>query len=396
MRAEKRLLLVASVLALFLCAFSVDLPVQPLGAQEGKAEELRQLKERIQSLEKAIALKETELAEAASTSEAVEEKAPEEFHTAAWAKGEGAPGTTSKAELDALLGLAIKGDGAGLVGAMMKEMAAGDKGHAVLQDLLQAFDKDPPLAKRLVGRYDLAFALMHLAMLQEEGSARLAHSYFNATRKTTRTVLRGYLYTFLPVFLEFHRDRFPDLEQGLIAEILQLVRGGDKRLRLLCTAAESLGYFLPIDVMEERLSQATDFQAHSALLLHLGARDDKDAVRVLRDFAVKNLRSYGGASSQALVTLARMSVPEVEKVFRELTWTKDSFTYSKAIRAYFAVPRHEGFVPEARRYLNSKVGFSEKKLFINQLRRVNMVILDGLRVQAEQITPDEVREYLLK
>ena len=38
----------------------------------------------------------------------------------------------------------------------------------------------------------------------------------------------------------------------------------------------------------------------------------------------------------------------------------------------------------------------EKRLFINQLRRVNPGILDELRQQAEQITSDEVREFLLK
>ena len=96
-------------------------------------------------------------------------------------------------------------------------------------------------------------------------------------------------------------------------------------------------------------------------------RQDKDAVRVLKHFVSQNMRRYGGAVSQALVTLAKMSAPGVEQVFRELTWTKDSLTYSKAIRAYFAIPRHAGLAPEARRYLNSRVSFPEKKLFINQL-----------------------------
>ena len=117
---------------------------------------------------------------------------------------------------------------------------------------------------------------------------------------------------------------------------------------------------------------------------------------MLKHFVSQNMRRYGGAVSQALVTLARMSAPGVEQVFRELTWTKDALTYSKAIRAYFAIPRHEGFAPEARRYLNSRVSFPDKKLFINQLRRVNPGILDELRQLAEQITSDEVREFLLK
>ena len=42
------------------------------------------------------------------------------------------------------------------------------------------------------------------------------------------------------------------------------------------------------------------------------------------------------------------------------------------------------------------MSFPDKKLFINQLRRVNPGILDELRQLAEQITSDEVREFLLK
>ena len=395
---RSRVLSAAGILALALAAVFPAASMPSARARGDVAGELQELKNRIRSLEEAIAAEQAKRAAAVSPSPppAVEEEARESFHTGPWAQAEEPPGSTPKETIDGLLALAVKGDGSGLVGAIQKQLAAGDKGHEVLQDFLHALDKNPSLAKRLVGRYDLAFALMHPAMMQEEGWARLAHTYLSVTRKTTRTVLRGYLYSFLPVFLEFHRGRFPDLEEALTAEILQLVQGGDKRLRLLFSAAESLGYFLPIDLVERRLTQATDFQAHSALLLHLGARDDKDAVRVLKHFISQNMRRYGGAVSQALVTLVKMSAPGVEQVFRELTWTKDAFTYSKAIRAYFAIPRHEGFAPEARRYLNSRVSFPDKRLFINQLRRVNPGILDELRQLAEQITSDEVREFLLK
>ena len=273
---RNRALFSAGILALALVAAFPAAPVPSARARGDVAGELQELKDRIRSLEEAIVAEQAKRAAAVSPPPppAVEEEVRESFHTGPWAQAEEPPGSTPKETIDGLLALAVKGDGSGLVAAIQKQLAAGDKGHEVLQDFLHALDKNPSLAKRLVGRYDLAFALLHPAMLQEEGWARLAHSYLSATRKTTRTVLRGYLYSFLPVFLEFHRGRFPDLEEALTAEILQLVQAGDKRLRLLFTAAESLGYFLPIDLIEKRLAQATDFQAHSALLLHLGARDD--------------------------------------------------------------------------------------------------------------------------
>lgn len=387
---------VAGVLALS----AVFVPGGKTGAQTSVSDELNRLKAQVGALEEAVSLQRQKLAEAqAAAKEQVASaagKPPEVFSTAAWAKDERQPAAGSAEAVDGLLDFVVKTDGAGLVREMEKLMGGGDKGHAVLQDFLHALDKNIEPGRKLTGKYDIAFALTHLAMIEEEGMARLAHAYFAATRKTTRTLLRGHLYNFLPVFLEFHRGRFPDLERDLSAEIFRLVRSGDKRVRMLLDAAVALDFFPAIEVIEERLDAATDFQEYSALILHLGARDDKDAVRVLRKFIIKNMRLRGGAVSQALVSLARMTDPGAEKVFQELTWTKDAFVYSKAIRAYFAVHRHDGFTPEARRYLNSKVGFGDKKSFISQLRQSNPAILAELRATADQLSSQEVREYLLK
>ena len=104
----------------------------------------------------------------------------------------------------------------------------------------------------------------------------------------------------------------------------------------------------------------------------------------------------GGAVGQAVVSLARMSEPAAEAVFKELTWTKDAVAYSKAVRAQFSVPRNEGYTPEARRYLNSQVKFGDKKSFIIQLRTANPAILAELRKTIDQLHSEEVRQYLLK
>lgn len=375
-------------------------PGQVARERPAAEDEAGQLEARVAALEAAVLQQRRKLAEARAAAKeapvAAGKKKPAEFSTAAWAKDEREPPAAVAEAVDGLLDFVVKIDGAALVREMEKLMAGGDKGHAVLQGFLHALDKSSDLGSRLIGKYDLAFALMHLAMLQEEGLARMAHAYFAATRTTNRTLLRSHLYNFLPVFLEFHRGRFRDLERDMSAEIFQLVRGGDKRVRTLLSAASWLDFFPAIEVLEERLQAATDFQEHSALILHLEARDDKDAVRVLRQFIIRNMRIRGGAVGQALVSLARMSDPAAEKVFQELTWTKDAFIYSKAIRAYFAVRRHDGFTPEARRYLNSRVAFGDKKSFISQLRRSNPGILAELRATADQLSSQEVRQYLLK
>ena len=304
--ARKMGLIFTVVLALaVLCS-----PRLLIRAQELPAEELDRLEARIKSLEEAVEKQRERLAAAEPTVQEApaEEKLPEVFSTAAWANAGGAPGVTPKETIDNLLEFVVRADGAGLVREMEKLMSEGDKGHAALQDFLHALDKNAELGKKLAGRYDLAFALTHLAMRQEEGLARMAHSYLGATGKTTRTVLRGYLHNFLPVFLRFHAGRFPDLEQDLREEILRLLLAGDKRLRLLFEAGEALGYFPPVEIVKRRLAVATDFQEHSALIFHLGARNDKESVRILRGFVVKNMRIYGGAVSQALITLARMNL----------------------------------------------------------------------------------------
>ena len=390
----------AVLLAVLLAAPVSFLPGEAPGEQPRTAAERARLKARIAALEQAVSRQREEM-EAAQKD--VKEPPPlsgaEEpavFSTAPWAKDEKGPAAAVAGEVDKLLSFVDRVDGVGLVREMEKLMAKGDQGHAALQGFLHALDKDARLGSRLTGKYDIAFALMHLAMLQEEGLARMAHAYFASTRTTSRTLVRSHLYNFFPVFLEFHRGRFPDLERDMKAEIFQLVRSGDKRVRTLLTAATWLDYYPAIEVLEERLEAARDFQSHSALILHLESRDDKDAVRVLRRFAIKNMHIRGGAVSQALVALARMSEPAAEAVFKELTWTKDAVAYSKAVRAQFSVPRNDGYTPEARRYLNSQVKFGDKKSFIIRLRTSNPAILAELRKTIDQISSEEVRQYLLK
>ena len=390
----------AVLLAALLATPASFLPGEAPGEQPGPAAELARLKARIATLEQAVS-RQREAMEAAQKD--VKESPPVSgaekpavFSTAPWAKDEKGPAAAVAGEVDKLLSFVARIDGAGLVREMERLMAKGDPGHAALQGFLHALDKDAQLGSRLIGKYVIAFALMHLAMLQEEGLARMAHAYFAATRTANRTRIRSHLYNFLPVFLEFHRGRFPDLERDMKAEIFQLVRAGDKRVRTLLTAATWLDYYPPIEVLEERLEAARDFQAHSALIGHLESRDDKDAVRVLRRFVIKNMHLRGGAVSQALVSLARMSEPAAEAVFKELTWTKDAVAYSKAVRAQFSVPRNDGYTPEARRYLNSQVKFGDKKSFIIQLRTSNPAILAELRKTIDQISSEEVRQYLLK
>lgn len=390
----------AVLLAVLLAAPVSFLPGEAPGEQPGTAAELARIKARIAALEQAVSRQRAEM-EAAQKD--VKEPPPvsgaEEpavFSTAPWAKDEKGSAAAVAGEVDKLLSFVARIDGVGLVREMEKMMAKGDQGHAALQGFLHALDKDARLGSRLTGKYDIAFALMHLAMLQEEGLARMAHAYFASTRTTNRTLVRSHLYNFFPVFLEFHRGRFPDLERDMKAEIFQLVRSGDKRVRTLLTAATWLDYYPAIEVLEERLEAARDFQSHSALILHLESRDDKDAVRVLRRFAIKNMHIRGGAVSQALVALARMSEPAAEAVFKELTWTKDAVAYSKAVRAQFSVPRNDGYTPEARRYLNSRVKFGDKKSFIIRLRTSNPAILAELRKTIDQISSEEVRQYLLK
>ena len=377
-----------------------EVPGEVAGGQPGTAAERARLKARIATLEQAIVRQREEMEAAQNDvknpSPVSGAEKPAVFSTAPWAKDERGPATAVAGEVDKLLSFVARIDGVGLGREMEKLMAEGDQGHAALQGFLHALDKDAQLGSRLTGKYDIAFALMHLAMLQEEGLARMAHAYFASTRTTNRTLVRSHLYNFFPVFLEFHRGRFPDLERDMKAEIFQLVRAGDKRVRTLLTAATWLDYYPAIEILEKRLEAARDFQAHSALILHLESRDDKDAVRVLRRFVIKNMHIRGGAVGQALVSLARMSEPAAEAVFKELTWTKDAVAYSKAVRAQFSVPRNEGYTPEARRYLNSQVKFGDKKSFIIQLRSSNPAILAEFRKTIDQISSEEVRQYLLK
>ena len=126
-----RALSAAGVLVLALAAAFPPPPMPSARARGDAAGELQQLKDRIRSLEEAIAAEQAKRAAAVSPPPppAIEEETRESFHTSPWARAEGPPGTTSKETIDGLLALAVKGDGPGLVAAIQKQLLAGDKGH---------------------------------------------------------------------------------------------------------------------------------------------------------------------------------------------------------------------------------------------------------------------------
>ncbi|HVR74689.1 MAG TPA: hypothetical protein VMT52_10170 [Planctomycetota bacterium] len=307
------------------------------------------------------------------------------------------PGAGDPEKVKFLQALIEKRDGPALATELGKFLEAGPEGYPEILDFALALDAEPHVSMRLTADYNMAFAMMHLAMLHEEALARASHFLLAATRDASpRTMIRSTIHVFLPVFLRFHQGRFPDLEDDLAIELLERLRKGEGDLSLVYMAMKTLGQKPSLSILEPLIAKAAAANDLEPILDHLQERDNADVVRLLGNA----LQSSQGANTwkiaPILSAISRMRAPEAQEAIERYIHSGNRHVRDAANTLYFNSPRHSALAPEALKYLNSPSDLAKKRAFITRLRLKNPGILAALKTQAASITSSDVRDLVLK
>jgi hypothetical protein len=236
------------------------------------------------------------------------------------------------------------------------------------------------------------YALAHLTLRHEFAAARFVHYCLAATADDTRSSLRRQLFAHIPVFIEFHRGRFPDLEAAFREEISIRLARGQEDFALLFRAAETLRFEPPMAVIEAFLATAGTLLRARAGLEHLAQRDDAAAVAALVRFAEGRRRFMRAA----VATLARMTAAEAAPALEGFLAAPDPATRRAAVFGYFSVPHGEEGLPVALAYLNSDADAGAKRALVRELRYRNEAFFAILEQNAEAIEDEALRASVLR
>jgi uncharacterized small protein (DUF1192 family) len=354
--------------------------------EASRAKELETLKARVAALEEEIARARS--LPAAAGPAAVFTRAARD------AGARAAPGAGDAAEVKLLQGLFQRREAPVLVRELGSLLARGDAGHATLYDFLSDLDRESREALILTFDYRFSFSLAHLAVLHGDELARFAHYFLAATRDAPRSTLRRTLFDYLPVFLRYHKGRYPDLERDIEEEILRHLREPRGNLQVYYGAMDTLGYRPPIEVFDPLLEAAMSHAEILPVVLHLQARNNSAAVAILARNILRVPAELEWKAEMLLDGLARMSAPEAARALRELVRTSNENLSRIALLAYLAVPRDQSSLPLLEEFLGSGFAPETKRPVIRRLRERQPALVEALRGRIDKLPPEIAQELI--
>ncbi len=377
-----------------ICALCIGFCVTTAASAEEASVERRVL-----ALRARVALLEEQLARAGG--EAATD-AGTRTHVSTRAAGEAAakrsPVELPAGDLDRFMAGIAARDGRGLHAQIGSYLARGSEAFPELYSFLEHLDKDTRAARAFTANYQILFGLVHFAREYEAEVARFAHYTLVATRDSPKSFIRRRLFSYIPVFLEFHRGKYAELEGEFARQILAEIEAGEGSLDLLLNAARAIGYYPPIETVAGKLAEAATLQEKSLYIRHLESRDDPPAVRVLvRYIDTQSQRPRPDQNlALALGALQRMTSPEAEEAMVRHLSGFVPLAFSVAMYIHFATPRGIDSAPYIFRFLNSTLDIGNKHRLLSVLRRTNVELLEHVRSQIEDIRFEEVRRIVLE
>ena len=266
-----------------------------------------------------------------------------------------------------------------LAGALRERLRAGDPGLVELHAFLRRLDADPRTALLLITDYNVSFALMHVAMLERDAVARLAHFELATTTTTPDAPSRRLLYGYVPLFVRYHAGRYPELRAALAHDLDERLTRADLDLGILFAALNELRYFPDLTRVAERLHGATELGDATFVLEHLAVRDDHDAVRVILGYLSREESFTKPACRVALRALAQMRHDDAQRAVAQLLEGRDKTSVTPMVEAYFSLARGPEDAWVARRYLDSPtVPAAEKTAVLRALSTASRPVFDAL------------------
>lgn len=294
-----------------------------------------------------------------------------------------------------LLSIVARVDGPALSREIEKLLLTGEGGYTVLHDFLHQADIEHEKIDALTHHPQLIFAILRVVALHPDDVARFSSYLMKATRDRPESWLRREMFNFLPVFINHHEGRYPELRRDLESDIVYQIEMGGAFLYKVALAMRDLDFKPPVEIFYPILIDPAKRESHGMVIEHLAARKE-EGLQVLRRYLTET-RDFKaptvGAVLQAVIRLeAGKGAGTVEKLLEH----EDADLRRSALFAYFNDLRDEAELPRVIKFLNSKEGtIAQKKSFISLVAQKSVGLFDLLFDQAEaSITDDGVKESL--
>ncbi len=286
-------------------------------------------------------------------------------------------------------------NGPGMYTAMEKRLLGEEKGHQELLQFFIACDQEHEKILTLTHDSRLVFAMLRLVALYPGETAALCAYMIRNTREQTGSFVRREIYNFLPVFLNYHRGKYPELRQLLKEDIVfQLQKGGDYLYKLML-AMRDLQFKPPVDSMRPILYSEEKRSLHGAVLSHLAGRGDEGLQAILK------FVEEGGDGLQQSVSQALKHIVDLDAAGRKGLALRFVEHQEPAIRKaatfyYFGHPREPADFERALGYLNSEVTVAQQTLIIGKLKRNSPAIYQQLIQESGKVRAEKAKAILEK
>lgn len=286
-------------------------------------------------------------------------------------------------------------DGPGLYRTMKKSLLAGEEGHQELLEFFAACDKEHEKILTLTHDSRLVFALLRLVAHYPAETAALCAYMIHNTREQTDSFIRREIYNFLPVFLNYHGNKYPELRQLLKDDIVfQLQKGGDYLYKLML-AMRDLQFKPPIESMLPILYNNEKRALHGAVIAHLAGRGD-EGLQALIKFTEAADEGARQSVSQALKYIVDIDAGGRKGLADRFLEHENPVIRLSATFYYFRHPRKAVDYERALGYLNSEITVAQQSLMLGQLKRNSPVIYQALVKDPGKVKAEKARAILEK
>ncbi|MBI4605203.1 MAG: hypothetical protein HY721_24830, partial [Planctomycetes bacterium] len=322
------------------------------------------------------------------------------------AKGlEAKPGALGAEGLRPLLSLFEEKDGVGLARELEMLLEQGEAGYPALYDFFMALPSLGPKLVWLTTQDALAYALVDLVARHEDEAGKLAQYLLAATDVDAGAgaaagpagPAREVIVELGPIFVRFHKGRFPDLEDDLRHEYLKRFEAFEAEPQAILEKLELLDGVPPLETVERLLRKASNYNEITPLVMHLERRNDDASAQVLDRVLDAERRFQEPKADHILLGLARMAAPAAQKALTKYMQLPRSMQARRAAYlAYFSVPRGSRSVNVALGYLNSGANLRDVSTFLRRLHQANPEILGELKERLDWVGTPQVKELVLR
>ncbi len=300
-------------------------------------------------------------------------------------------GVTPLADVETMMDLLDRHDGAKLSHEFERLLLLGPKGHAVLFDFFHACDLDRPKMLKLTHHPQTVLAMLQVITGHPDEVVKLVYDLLDRTAEIPESFIRREMFNFVPVLLAHHEGKYPKLAERLKEEIELQLRSGGEWMYKTMLAAEILEYEPPVDAFEGILGDLEKRAFHAMIIDHLSGRG-ADGLEAIYRYVDATPPEGSPAVGRALTKIATLEGTS-DRFARYLHDDRSSVRLA-ALTIYFREERAGSDVELARDFLESEAPKGMKRALLRVLRRANAALVASLVEARDNLTHAEAREIL--